>query len=343
VKMFNKIFVLGAILLFVLGQFLIMQRLHQMEGESTAMANNKIMGSNDKQHTEYGYGGYQDLLPHLQNCDKPQSRLSLQQLAKIYKPTKFTYSHSNYDRIYPFYLERYRYKKFRMLEIGLDTGNGSLLWQEYFPCGELYGLEYRSSSTNTEGASKIKAIQGDQGDREFLEGEFLDRTNGGNFDVIIDDGGHHYEQQTISYEVLFDKALQPGGLYLLEDIETSYWKKGTTLYGSPVTRGGQSEPETVINKFKLLVDVVNKKFYDNTYTVFGQVDHWIATIGFMSNMIILTKKDKSHCFAEKYYIWKNRLADDCPAQTQSFKDSTSPVKKYCQTFVENIFEKILPE
>jgi hypothetical protein len=62
-------------------------------------------------------------------------------------------------------------------------------------------------------------------------------------------------QQVTSYQVLFDQALTPGGIYVIEDIETSYWKAGQDLYGQPVTRCGQSEAETVVNKFKQLVDV----------------------------------------------------------------------------------------
>jgi hypothetical protein len=115
-----------------------------------------------------------------------QSPLSLQGLAKVYRPTKFWgYAHTNYDRIYPQYLEVYRFKKFRMLEIGLDTGNGILLWQEYFPCAKLYGLEYVASKINTTGASAITTIQRDQGDRAFLEGDFLEMADGGHFDVIL--------------------------------------------------------------------------------------------------------------------------------------------------------------
>jgi hypothetical protein len=75
---------------------------------------------------------------------------------------------------------------------------------------------------------------------------------------------------------------------------------------------------------------VNKKFFDNSYTVFGPVDHWVATLGFMSNLIILTKKDKSHCFAELQYIWPKNLANDCPARKQPVESiSHSPMVAYC--------------
>jgi hypothetical protein len=217
-----------------------------------------------------------------------------------------------------------------MLEIGLDTGSGSLLWKEYFPCAELYGLEYDASKTGSDGARIITAILGDQSNQTFLETDFLAKADGKPFDVIVDDGGHHYEHQVTSYKVLFDKALKPGGLYLMEDIETSYHKTGSLMYGRAITRGGQSETKTVINQFKQLVDVVNKKFFDNSFTVFGPVDHWIATVGFMSNLIILTKKDKSHCFAEMQYVWPERLADDCPAAQQPIEViKSSPMVEYC--------------
>jgi hypothetical protein len=198
-----------------------------------------------------------DLLPQLEDCNQPQSPHSLQELAMKYKPTKFVgYAHTNYDQIYPQYLERYRYKKFKFLEIGMDTGNGTLLWREYFPCATLVGLEYSTANLQTRGAEVIQTVQGDQGNETFLETDFLEQTDGGNFDVIVDDGGHHYEQQIASYRVLFDKALNPGGIYLLEDIETSYWRKGTSLYHKEISRGGcYGEQDTVINKFKLVIDV----------------------------------------------------------------------------------------
>ena len=142
-----------------------------------------------------------------------------------------------------------------MLEIGLDTGAGSLLWSEYFPCGVLYGLEYTERESHTPGARTIRTVTGDQGNRTFLQTEFLAQTDGGHFDVIIDDGGHHYEQQSLSYEVLFDRALTPGGVYFIEDIETSYWQPGVPLYNHPITRGGYAEPDTLMNRFKLVIDV----------------------------------------------------------------------------------------
>ena len=132
------------------------------------------------------------------------------------------------------------------------------------------------------------------------------------------------------YEVLFEKALKPGGLYIIEDIETSYHNTRVPMYGKNLTRGGQAEPHTLINEFKQVVDVINKKFYDNTYTVFGPVDQLISTMTFGSNMIVLLKKDASDCRAEAHYTWPKRLCDECPAGKQDVNVlSGSLMEKAC--------------
>ena len=276
-----------------------------------------------------------DRLKGLPDCTIPLNG-TLADLSAIYQPTKFgyvdgvhKYRHVGFQRIYPLWLEQYRTKKFKMLEIGLDSGRGSLLWKAYFPCGELWGLEYSAGFTDTSGANAINTIQGDQGDPKFLKEELISRSGGG-FAVIIDDGGHHYEQQKTSYEILFEHALNPGGVYIIEDIETSYWKEGVSLYGNPITRGGQSEQGTLVNQFKKVVDVVNKKFYDNDYVVFGSVDHWIQQLTFVSNAIILLKKDRADCLYEEAYTWPHNLAADCPAREQ--KEIKTHLDAFCRTF-----------
>ena len=68
---------------------------------------------------------------------------SLLSLAIKYKPTKFfPYLHSGYHRFYDKLFEPLRHKRIKFLEIGLDNGNGSLLWEEYFTNAEFHGIEY---------------------------------------------------------------------------------------------------------------------------------------------------------------------------------------------------------
>lgn len=51
------------------------------------------------------------------------------------------------------------------------------------------------------------------------------KESGGKFDIIIDDGGHLYNQQKATFEVLWE-TLSPGGLYYMEDLQVSSSKDG---------------------------------------------------------------------------------------------------------------------
>ena len=109
--------------------------------------------------------------------------------------------------------------------------------------------------------------------------------------------------------------------YIIEDIETSYWGKGEVMYSKSITRGGCSNQDTIVNRFKKVVDVINKKFFDNSYSVFGSVDHWIQQISFAQNLIFIRKKSMKDCIHEVKYRWSKRLSSDCPANRRNnFKD-----------------------
>lgn len=73
---------------------------------------------------------------------------------------------------------------------------------------------------------------GDQADVGFLQRFAADTTADGLFDLVIDDGGHSMEQQIVSLERLWP-AVKPGGLYVIEDLQTSYW---VDYGGDPSTR-----------------------------------------------------------------------------------------------------------
>lgn len=68
-------------------------------------------------------------------------------------------------------------------------------------------------------ALSVNAVTGDQADVATLEG-WVKETQGG-FDVVVDDGGHQNQQILASFTVLFQKALKPGGVYVIEDMHVS--------------------------------------------------------------------------------------------------------------------------
>lgn len=92
---------------------------------------------------------------------------------------------------------------------------------------------------------------GDQGDPAVLEQ--FQAEYGGDFDIIIDDGGHTMNQQKTSLQHLW-KALKPGGYYFCEDLETSFRED----YGGGVS----GKPGTMIDFIRLLME-------DMMYPVYG--------------------------------------------------------------------------
>merc|ERR1719487_1638730 len=131
---------------------------------------------------------------------------------------------------------------------------------EIFTFGDLYGLdlgveEYKSHQTQKldDQFTRAHMFVGDQTDVFLLYriGKEAISRNGG-FDVINDDGGHHMKHQSVSLLHLW-KYVKPGGYYIIEDTETSYYES----YG-----GSQlNKPETFISLLKDLVDVLHRDFH----------------------------------------------------------------------------------
>lgn len=104
-----------------------------------------------------------------------------------------------------------------------NAGKSAHLWRNYFPSAEIWYAEYNTACLAAWQdrllQMSIKTVSGDQGDPATLK-EWV-ATTGGNFDVIIDDGGHQNHQIYNTFLILFDHALKPGGLYIVEDLMCS--------------------------------------------------------------------------------------------------------------------------
>ena len=203
-----------------------------------------------------------------------------------------------YDRWYEPMFRHLRQRKIRLLEIGMKDGASAHLWTKYFPYAEVYGLDYDTTQTGAqlkESKDGVRVVIGDQGSEEDLA-RLVEQT-GGNFDIIIDDGGHAPTQQLVSFDYLFRHALRPGGIYSVEDIETSYWTNAE-LY-SFVVEGGLHKYGTAIEVFKQIADSVNRVYMPNAalppgideFNVFKSgVDALVDSIQFTANCVLMTKK-----------------------------------------------------
>ncbi len=121
--------------------------------------------------------------------------------------------------IYERFLSRFVGSRVRVLEIGVFRGGGIDLLADYLgQDAHLVGFDIDPTARDLTDP-RFPVFIGDQANPEDLRRVHEEY---GPFDVIIDDGGHTVNQQITSAEVLFP-LLDDGGVYLIEDVHTSYW------------------------------------------------------------------------------------------------------------------------
>lgn len=99
------------------------------------------------------------------------------------------------------------------------------MWRSYFgPTSVIHGVDINPKCLRYEAPDDgIFVHIGNQSNRTFLR-QLARRLHaqGGQVDIILDDGSHFPSHQKQSFESLFFGLLRPGGLYLVEDVHTSY-------------------------------------------------------------------------------------------------------------------------
>jgi len=160
--------------------------------------------------------------------------------ARSLQPITDKVTDHTYQIMYGKFLLPYYHQKpsMKMLEIGLGCdmrygpGASVNLYKKLFPEAELWEAEYnrRCVERNTK-AGKLDGVHvvvGDQGNVTVLD-SWIEKS-GGNFDVVIDDGGHQNCQIWHSFQKLWP-TVNPGGLYFIEDMQVAknaVYRKATT-------------------------------------------------------------------------------------------------------------------
>ena len=132
----------------------------------------------------------------------------------------------HYTRYYNFYFSSIRDNNLNVLEIGVERGSSLKMQKEYFKNSNIYGIEKNISVVDKDLVKECIIFEGDQTDIKFLK-KVCDSVEDG-FDIIIDDGSHITSDQVETFEYLF-KKMNSGGIYIIEDLQTSYrksYKKG---------------------------------------------------------------------------------------------------------------------
>lgn len=150
----------------------------------------------------------------------------------------------HYFNIYDRHFRDFRGRDINVLEIGVSHGGSLQMWKDYFgPKAKIYGVDINPYCKALED-QQISIFIGSQEDRAFLR-ELKNKIP--KLDILIDDGGHAMKQQIVTFEELFDHV-DDHGVYLCEDLHTSYWRKW---------KGGYKRKGTFIEYSKGLIDSIH--------------------------------------------------------------------------------------
>lgn len=188
-----------------------------------------------------------------------------------------------YQRFYDPFLSGLRNNNPRVLEIGVEDSKSIELWKQYFVNPDLTVIDILDKNVPV-GVHFYQCDQSSARDLSKLSKKFSCP-----FDFIIDDGSHVPEHQILTLSILWDN-LAPGGVYIVEDIETSYWGK-SSLFGYDF----DSNRRSIVRDVTPIIDSINREYLTSDSTRETGCLNVVASdtemISFGANCIILVKKD----------------------------------------------------
>ena len=204
------------------------------------------------------------------------------QYGKINNTDKVT--HHEYHKYYDYILKQFYNSHGSIVEIGIGTGVSLPMWISLFKNAHIYGVDIESEDKTNERYTIFKADQSNIDDLNILKSSLIDK----NVFFINDDGSHIPEHQLLSFNVLFP-ILVEGGIYIIEDIETSYWNKGECY--NYKTNYGYKHSKSIVEIFKEAVDIMNREFIKEKTQLSDKILHYnyIDSVTFGRNCIIIKK------------------------------------------------------
>ncbi len=173
----------------------------------------------------------------------------------------------------PFYtrhLYALRDRPLRIIEFGVQEGASLKLWRAMFPNARLVGVDVSEACAKL-ADERTAIVIGNQADCAVIDDAFA--VHGG-ADLVIDDAGHYSREQVACFEHAFPK-LAAGGIYVVEDLMTSYWSEYTAGFRI-----------TMIDYLKNLVDAIHVE----GSMVVNPVAKDIAHIDFAESICAIVKK-----------------------------------------------------
>ena len=228
--------------------------------------------------------------------------------------------HSTYFRSYEHFFKKYRGKEFTFIEIGVLGGGSLFMWRDFFgPKARIIGIDLNPNAKKWE-KHGFEIFIGSQSDELFWN-KVVSEVGG--IDVVLDDGGHTYEQQIITVESLF-KAMNDGGIIVVEDTHTSYMD------------GFGPKKFSYINYVKNKIDQINFRFDFNNQ--FKNAERRIWSIEIVESMIAF--KINREASNEVSEITNNNAIDDF---AEDFRNNDNvALEKFVKVAKKLQFLKFIP-
>ena len=126
-----------------------------------------------------------------------------------------------YTPIYDLILAPFKRKKINIAEFGIASNASMRIWRDYFAKAEIHGFEFKQELIEKAKKENLKDVyyhKLDVRDDFAIDYKFAQlKKKGVDFDVIIDDSSHAFEDQVRIISKCF-KYLKTGGIIIIEDI-----------------------------------------------------------------------------------------------------------------------------
>jgi len=189
-----------------------------------------------------------------------------------------------YFEAYHRHFSTFRGKPVTFVEVGVQSGGSALMWRWYF--GEHFryiGVDINQNVKKYE-SDWATIVIGDQSSESFWEDfkmRFPEKV-----DIFLDDGGHTMVQQSVTIASMYTQV-KPGGIYLCEDLATSYSVKfgGNPDFQLPESSG------TMVGFSKSFPDLVNANFINTSKLVLSQkqIADTLDSVHYYNQIFVLEK------------------------------------------------------
>lgn len=225
---------------------------------------------------------------------------SLLEISDFYptdKESEHNYISNHYERIF----EPLRESTKKVCEIGRGCLGSAEMFRDYFKNAEVIACV---PSQINEKKERIKTYIMDQSKEEEINNFCLEQ---GDFDIILDDGTHKMKDQQLTFAKLF-KKLNPGGVYIIEDLHTSIEakmpEKRVFGWGDPEKTTTLEMLENFIKNGKIYSDYIEKNDLDYLQDNIEFCEILKRNENYWSITSLIKKKEKTEKSKTNYYKLK---------------------------------------